>query len=217
LRKTFEFLVEYDRILMIDNLEIKYGDTMRVVSGKWKGRQLKAVPGMNTRPTTDKVKEAVFNIIGPYFDGGLALDLFGGSGSLGIEAISRGMDKAIFVDKDGKAIQTIKQNVEAFDLKEQVEVYRNEAIRALNALKKREIKFDLILLDPPYKKHQLEDLIHKISEYGLLAPTGLIMAEHSYDVKLPDQMGDFIRTRQEDYGLTVISVYRPSRGVEGGI
>ncbi|WP_339149784.1 MULTISPECIES: 16S rRNA (guanine(966)-N(2))-methyltransferase RsmD [unclassified Sutcliffiella] len=189
---------------------------MRVVSGKWKGRQLKAVPGMNTRPTTDKVKEAVFNIIGPYFDGGLALDLFGGSGSLGIEAISRGMDKAIFVDKDGKAIQTIKQNVEAFDLKEQVEVYRNDAIRALNALKKREIQFDLILLDPPYKKHHLEDLIHKISEYGLLSPTGLIMAEHSNDVKLPKQMGGFIRTRQEDYGLTVISVYRPSRGVEGG-
>jgi 16S rRNA (guanine(966)-N(2))-methyltransferase RsmD len=201
---------------MIDNLEIKYGDTMRVVSGKWKGRQLKAVPGMNTRPTTDKVKEAVFNIIGPYFDGGLALDLFGGSGSLGIEAISRGMDKAIFVDKDGKAIQTIKQNVEAFDLKEQVEVYRNDAIRALNALKKREIQFDLILLDPPYKKHHLEDLIHKISEYGLLSPTGLIMAEHSNDVKLPEQMGGFIRTRQEDYGLTVISVYRPVRGEEGG-
>ncbi len=201
---------------MIDILEIKYGDTMRVVSGKWKGRQLKAVPGMNTRPTTDKVKEAVFNIIGPYFDGGLALDLFGGSGSLGIEAISRGMDKAIFVDKDGKAIQTIKQNVEAFDLSEQVEIYRNDALRALNALKKREIKFDLILLDPPYKKHHLEELIHKISEYELLSPTGLIMAEHSNDVKLPEDMGNFIRTRQEDYGLTVISVYRPSRGEEGG-
>ncbi|KMJ58725.1 DNA methyltransferase [Bacillus sp. LL01] len=189
---------------------------MRVVSGKWKGRQLKAVPGMNTRPTTDKVKEAVFNIIGPYFDGGLALDLFGGSGSLGIEAISRGMDKAIFVDKDGKAIQTIKQNVEAFDLKEEVEIYRNDALRALNALKKREIKFDLILLDPPYKKHHLEELIHKISEYKLLSSTGLIMAEHSNDVDLPVSLGEFVRVRQEDYGLTVISVYRHSQGEEGG-
>ncbi len=197
---------------MIGILEIKYGDTMRVVSGKWKGRQLKAVPGMNTRPTTDKVKEAVFNIIGPYFDGGIALDLFGGSGSLGIEALSRGVEKAIFVDKDGKAIQTIKQNVESFDLDDQVEIYRNDAVRALNALKKREIKFDLILLDPPYKNHHLKELIHKISEYELLSPTGLIMAEHSNDVKLPEHMGEFIRTRQEDYGLTVISVYRPSRG-----
>lgn len=197
---------------MVGILEIKYGDTMRVVSGKWKGRQLKAVPGMNTRPTTDKVKEAVFNIIGPYFDGGIALDLFGGSGSLGIEALSRGVEKVIFVDKDGKAIQTIKQNVESFDLDDQVEIYRNDAVRALNALKKREIKFDLILLDPPYKNHHLKELIHKISEYELLSPTGLIMAEHSNDVKLPEHMGEFIRTRQEDYGLTVISVYRPSRG-----
>ncbi|CAG9619830.1 16S rRNA (guanine(966)-N(2))-methyltransferase RsmD [Sutcliffiella rhizosphaerae] len=181
---------------------------MRVVSGKWKGRQLKAVPGMNTRPTTDKVKEAVFNIIGPYFDGGLALDLFGGSGSLGIEAISRGMDKAIFVDKDGKAIQTIKQNVENFNIAEQVEIYRNDALRALNAIKKREIQFDLILLDPPYKKHQLEELIHKISEYNLLNQSGIIMAEHSNEVILPDDIGDFIRTRVETYGITVISVYQ---------
>ncbi|WP_404433422.1 16S rRNA (guanine(966)-N(2))-methyltransferase RsmD [Sutcliffiella horikoshii] len=189
---------------------------MRVVSGKWKGRQLKAVPGMNTRPTTDKVKESVFNMIGPYFDGGLALDLFGGSGSLGIEALSRGVDKVIFVDKDGKAIQTIKQNIETFQLGEQVEVYRNDAVRALNALKKREIKFDLILLDPPYKKHHLEELIHKISEFELLVPSGLIMAEHSNGVELPEILGTFQRTRKEVYGLTVISVYHHSSGEKGG-
>ncbi|MDG0961887.1 RsmD family RNA methyltransferase, partial [Bacillus paranthracis] len=78
---------------------------MRVVSGKCKGHPLKAVPGNTTRPTTDKVKESIFNMIGPYFDGGVALDLFGGSGGLGIEAISRGIDKAIFVDRDNKAIK----------------------------------------------------------------------------------------------------------------
>ncbi|WP_078381009.1 16S rRNA (guanine(966)-N(2))-methyltransferase RsmD [Sutcliffiella halmapala] len=189
---------------------------MRVVSGKLKGRQLKAVPGMNTRPTTDKVKESVFNIIGPYFDGGLALDLFGGSGSLGIEAISRGIDKVIFVDKDGKAIQTIKQNIESFALESQVEIYRNDATRALNALQKREVSFDLILLDPPYKRHQLEELLHKISDFELLAKSGLIMAEHSKEVILPEELGNFKRTRQEHYGLTVISVYKYAIEVEGG-
>ncbi|WP_223700343.1 16S rRNA (guanine(966)-N(2))-methyltransferase RsmD [Sutcliffiella deserti] len=189
---------------------------MRVVSGKLKGRQLKAVPGMNTRPTTDKVKESVFNIIGPYFDGGLALDLFGGSGSLGIEALSRGIDKVIFVDKDGKAIQTIKQNIEAFNLESSVEIYRNDAARALNALQKREVAFDLILLDPPYKRHQLEDLIHKISDYQLLSKEGLIMAEHSKEVELPVDLGTFTRTKQEHYGLTVISVYRFAVKDEGG-
>ncbi|RBN41004.1 16S rRNA (guanine(966)-N(2))-methyltransferase RsmD, partial [Priestia megaterium] len=84
---------------------------MRVVAGLYKGHALKAVPGYSTRPTTDKVKEAIFNMIGPFFEGGTALDLFGGSGGLGIEALSRGIDKVIFVDRDGKAIQTIKANL----------------------------------------------------------------------------------------------------------
>ena len=92
---------------------------MRVVSGSCKGKHLKAVPGNTTRPTTDKVKEAIFNMIGPYFDGGIGLDLFAGSGGLGIEALSRGLDKVIFVDRDGKAIQTIRENIHScgFEIK----------------------------------------------------------------------------------------------------
>ena len=122
---------------------------MRVVAGSLKGRSIKAVKGTNTRPTTDKVKESIFNIIGPYFDGGMALDLFGGSGNLGIESLSRGIDKVIFVDKEGIAINTIKENVKELRLEDRVEIYRNDAFRALKALVKREIQFDLILLDPP--------------------------------------------------------------------
>ena len=110
---------------------------MRVVSGKCEGHPLKAVPGNTTRPTTDKVKESIFNMIGPYFDGGVALDLFGGSGGLGIEAISRGIDKAIFVDRDNKAIKVIHQNLESCRIQEQAEVYRNDAERAIKALIKR--------------------------------------------------------------------------------
>ena len=86
---------------------------MRVVSGVCKGRPLKAVPGNTTRPTTDKVKEALFNMIGPYFEGGIGLDLFAGSGGLGLEALSRGLDKVVFVDRDTKAIQTIHENIQA--------------------------------------------------------------------------------------------------------
>ena len=89
---------------------------MRVVSGICKGRALKAVPGNTTRPTTDKVKEALFNMIGPYFEGGIGLDLFAGSGGLGIEALSRGLDKVIFIDRDGKAIQTIHENIKTCKL-----------------------------------------------------------------------------------------------------
>lgn len=182
---------------------------MRVVSGTLKGRTLKAVPGNTTRPTTDKVKESIFNMIGPYYDGGLALDLFGGSGGLGIEAISRGMDKVIFVDRDKFAITTIHQNIDSCGIdKGQVEIYRNDAERALKAIMKRELLFDLILLDPPYKDQKLIDLITFIEEKNILDKSGLIMTEHSNDVVLPSEIGALFLSRQETYGLTVISIYR---------
>jgi 16S rRNA (guanine966-N2)-methyltransferase len=180
---------------------------MRVVSGDFKGRPLKAVPGTSTRPTTDKVKEAIFNIIGPYYNGGLALDLFGGSGGLGIEALSRGMDKVIFVDREGKAIATIKKNVEACRLEERVEIYRNDAERAVKALIKREVVFDLILLDPPYNNQKIISLISVIEQNGLLKEDGTIMSEHAVEVQLPAEIGRLKRVKYEDYGITAISIY----------
>ncbi|MFC3882696.1 16S rRNA (guanine(966)-N(2))-methyltransferase RsmD [Bacillus songklensis] len=183
---------------------------MRVVSGNCKGRPLKAVPGMTTRPTTDKVKEAIFNMIGPYFTGGIGLDLFGGSGGLGIEALSRGFDKMIFVDRDGKAIQTIKANLAVCGFEDRAEVYRNDAERALKAVQKREMMFDLILLDPPYKAQKLKTLIEMIDGQRLLSKEGVIVAEHDNDVGLPDQIGRFSKVKFEVYGITAISIYQYS-------
>lgn len=181
---------------------------MRVVSGQAKGRALKAVPGVTTRPTTDKVKEAIFNIIGPYYEGGCVLDLFGGSGGLGIEALSRGMDKAIFVDRESKAIATMKHNLEVTNFTSSAEVYRNDAERALKALIKREMHFDLILLDPPYKQQKLISLISIIEQYGLLKEDGVIMAEHSHDVMLPDEIGKLTCVKRENYGICSITIYK---------
>lgn len=180
---------------------------MRVVSGNLKGKSLKAVPGRQTRPTTDKVKEAMFNIIGPYFSGGLCLDLFAGSGGLGIEALSRGIDKGIFVDRDGKAIQTIRDNIKACGLEEQTEVYRNDANRALKAIMKRELIFDYIFLDPPYAKQQLEDLLSTIDEHHLLQRTGQVVCEHGSDVALPEKAGNLHQIKKETYGVITISIY----------
>ncbi|EMA6341290.1 16S rRNA (guanine(966)-N(2))-methyltransferase RsmD [Bacillus cytotoxicus] len=185
---------------------------MRVVSGKCKGHPLKAVPGSTTRPTTDKVKESIFNIIGPYFEGGSALDLFGGSGGLGIEALSRGMDKVIFVDRDHKAVKIIHQNLESCRVHNQAEVYRNDAERAVKALVKREVSFDLILLDPPYKDQKIVSLISIIDQHGLLNEDGLIMAEHGNEVILPETIGELVKVRAEKYGITAISIYK----YEGG-
>jgi len=180
---------------------------MRIVSGTLKGRTIKAVKGTNTRPTTDKIKESIFNIIGPYFEGGWALDLYGGSGNLAIEALSRGIDQAILVDKEMIAIQTIKSNLKELHLESRAEVYRNDAFKALKALTKRDIKFELILLDPPYKGQRINEIIEFIQENELLADGGLIMAECLKEDELHDEFGDIIRIKHELYGITAISIY----------
>jgi 16S rRNA (guanine966-N2)-methyltransferase len=181
---------------------------MRVISGKCKGRHLQAVPGMSTRPTTDKVKEAIFNMIGPYFSGGVGLDLFGGSGGLGIEALSRGLDLVIFVDYDAKAVQTIKKNVAACGLQDQAEIYRNDAERALRAIVKRGLCFDVIFLDPPYKEQKLPTLLSFIDTHYLLEKDGVVVAEHAAEIHLPERVGGLCKWKQETYGITAVSIYR---------
>ncbi|OPA77849.1 16S rRNA (guanine(966)-N(2))-methyltransferase RsmD [Paenibacillus selenitireducens] len=181
---------------------------MRVISGTAKGRPLKAVPGMGTRPTTDKVKEAVFSIIGPYFDGGRVLDLFAGTGGLGIEALSRGAERAVFVDMDPKSIEVIRQNLKTAKLENQAEVYRNEATRAIKALEKRGGGFDLIFLDPPYKMTQVDEMMMDLAQRGLVQDQAVIMVEHDADHTYPEQVGPFRSTRVAHYGETTISIYR---------
>jgi 16S rRNA (guanine966-N2)-methyltransferase len=180
---------------------------MRVIAGTLKGRPLKAVPGSGTRPTTDKVKESIFNMLGPFFEGGIGLDLFAGSGGLGIEALSRGLDKAVFVDKDSKALHTIKTNLKDCDLMDRSEVYRNDANRALKAIVKREITFDYIFLDPPYKQKKLEELVSFIDEHNLLNENGFVLCEYSSDSKPSNEIGRLHKVKEETYGIIGISIY----------
>ncbi|MEH7093203.1 16S rRNA (guanine(966)-N(2))-methyltransferase RsmD [Neobacillus vireti] len=180
---------------------------MRVVSGICKGRPLKAVPGNTTRPTTDKVKEALFNMIGPYFEGGTGLDLFAGSGGLGIEGLSRGLEKVIFIDRESKAIHVIQENIKACKFEDRSEVYRNDADRALKALIKRGISFDYIFLDPPYKKQQLVSLMEKMDQQDLVKPEGVIVCEHGFDVELPQIVGQFNQIKHEKYGIIAVTIY----------
>ncbi|MFC3040224.1 16S rRNA (guanine(966)-N(2))-methyltransferase RsmD [Virgibacillus xinjiangensis] len=182
---------------------------MRVIAGEHKGRQLKAVTGKSTRPTTDKVKEAVYQIMGPFFQGGAVLDLFAGSGSLGIEALSRGMDSAVFVDKHPKAVQTIYANLKMLKLEEQAEVFRADAYRAIQAAAKRGLEFDLILLDPPFRKVDYEKLLHEIIRLRLIAPTGIVYCEHDPADVLSELHTGFTLLRQEDYGGSIaVTIYR---------
>ena len=159
----------------------KYGEgaSMRVVAGERKGMPLKAVAGNTTRPTTDKVKESIFNIIGPFFEGGTALDLFAGSGGLGIEALSRGAGHAVFIEKDVKAFQILQENIQKCRYEEYSELFRIDAKRAVKALLKRDIQFNLVFLDPPYHHKEYYDLVQVLVDNDKVQKDGIILCEHA--------------------------------------
>ncbi|WP_138751630.1 16S rRNA (guanine(966)-N(2))-methyltransferase RsmD [Paenibacillus sinopodophylli] len=181
---------------------------MRVIAGEAKGRTLKAVPGTNTRPTTDKVKEAIFSMIGPYFDGGMALDLFAGTGGLGIEAWSRGVEHTVFVDRERISIDIIRQNVETAKMGSAAEIYKNDAERALKALAKRGLRFRLVFLDPPYKMVTMDNLMSELAASGLLEPEAIIVIEHDASHLYPEQMEQFEQFKHAKYGDTAVSIYQ---------
>ncbi|MFD2638161.1 16S rRNA (guanine(966)-N(2))-methyltransferase RsmD [Piscibacillus salipiscarius] len=186
---------------------------MRVIAGTLKGHPIQAVPSKKTRPTTDKIKEALFQIIGPFFEGGRALDLFAGSGNLGIEAISRGMEWVTFVDHQYHAIQTIKSNVKDLDIEKHCEIFRNDAFRAIKAAGKRDKTYHYIFLDPPYQKAGFKDILIELDEHQLMEDGCLIICEHTQDEKLPDSFERFTMLRQDEYGsLTELTIYRYDKG-----
>lgn len=181
---------------------------MRVVSGEYRGRKLKSLTGENTRPTSDKVKESIFNIIGPYFEGGQVLDLFAGSGGLAIEAISRGMDVAVCVDRNFQAMKIIQENIQITKEPEKFETLKMDANQAIKRLSLEERSFDFILLDPPYAKQEIVTQIEKIIAGKLLNPAGIIVCETDKSVQLPENILNLKQTRQQIYGISAVTIYR---------
>ncbi|GEO68538.1 16S rRNA (guanine(966)-N(2))-methyltransferase RsmD [Levilactobacillus acidifarinae] len=184
---------------------------MRIVAGDFGGRRLKAVPGMATRPTTDKVKEAMFNIIGPYFDGGQSLDLFAGSGGLSIEAVSRGIDRAVLIDRQYAAIKTIKDNVAVTKAPERFEILKRDANRAVQELAGRGEQFDLVFFDPPYAQQKIVQQMTQLRELKLLTATGRIICETDQNAQLPETVPGFEFVEQRNYGITVLTIYAVGR------
>jgi len=179
---------------------------MRIIAGEFKGRQINAVKGDNTRPTTDKIKENVFNIMGQFFAGGHVLDLFAGSGNLGIEALSRGMDHAVFIDKNSNATRVIKDNISKLKLQDRTEIYRNDASKALTILAKKGIKFDLIFLDPPYGKFSITELLSVIIKNDLLNHDGLVMCEYGEGMNVQYDVSSLKEIKHETYGTIEILI-----------
>lgn len=184
-------------------------DLLRVIAGEYRGRILKSVPGKNTRPTSNKVKEAIFQRMGPFFKNGQCLDLFAGSGALGIEALSRGIDHVTFVDRDRRAIQVIKENLQLLQLTdENAFVHRSEAMGALQFFSNNNKVFDLILIDPPYEVIDFEQYLSFITQGNLISNKGIIYCEHTKNEHLPETIFNLRKSYTVSYGQTTnVSFY----------
>ncbi len=180
---------------------------MRIIAGSAKGVRLKMVAGKHVRPTADRVKESLFQVIGPFFDGGLVLDLFCGTGALGLEAVSRGADRAILIDSSRASCEVARANAQATRLSEHVEVYRRDVMAGIQQLYKRHLKFDFIFMDPPYMKDLLTPVLRKISRFDLLSDKGIIIAERSSKSNAPEKIESFKCYRQLNYRDTTIMLF----------
>lgn len=183
---------------------------MRVITGTARGTILKAPPGLATRPTADKVKQALFNII-QYEISGDVLDLFAGSGQLGIEALSRGARHGIFVDQSPEAIRVIRDNLDKTKLSDRAQVIRSDALSYLSRCRK---SFRLIFLDPPYAEKSLENAIKCISEIDILGESGIIITERPVGKELKGDFGDLVPSKDYRYGTTLITLFRRKQDLE---
>ena len=178
---------------------------MRVISGKARGVVLKTPDGLATRPTSDRVKEALFNIIQFELPAARVLDLFGGTGQLGIEALSRDAKSAVFVDEREDACRLIKENLRRTKFETDAKVIRSDYMSYLRGCKE---KFDIILLDPPYAEVFLENSLKMITEIDILQSGGIIVAERPLGKDLPWDFPGYTRSRDYKYGKTLLTVYR---------
>ena len=178
---------------------------MRVITGSARGVQLKTPEGMVTRPTTDRVKEAMFSIIHFDIPGAHVLDLFGGTGQLGIEALSRGAKSAVFVDAGEPACRLIRENLKRTRLESQGKVVRSDYLAYLERAREQ---FDIILLDPPYAEVFLENALNKITEIDILRAGGIIVAERPLGKELPWEFQGYERSKDYKYGNTLLTIYR---------
>ena len=178
---------------------------MRVITGKARGVQLKTPEGLTTRPTTDRVKEALFSIIHFDIPGAKVLDLFGGTGQLGIEAVSRGAKSAVFVDSGDAACRLIKENIKRAKMEKECTVVRSDYLDYLSRTREQ---FDIIFLDPPYAEVFLENSLKRITEIDILQSGGIIVAERPLGKELPWEYDGYTRSKDYKYGKTLITLYR---------
>ena len=178
---------------------------MRVIAGTARGRKLTEMPGLASRPTTDKVKESIFNIIQWDVEGRKVLDLFAGTGQLGIEALSRGADRCVFVDAARDAARIVKENVASTGFENQARVVQGDALSFLTSCRE---KFGVILLDPPYASDLLLKALEKIAAIDIVTENGIIVCESDADTVLPELPAPYQKGKEYRYGKIKLTLYQ---------
>ena len=191
---------------------------MRIIGGAVGGRRIRAPHGVSTRPTSDKVRGALFNILGPPGEGARVLDLYAGAGALGLEALSRGAAHATFVDKDGGAVRCVEENAVSLGLGERVRVQRGEAVPVLGRLARACERFTWVFIDPPYAS---DEAMRALAQLGqppapLLDDDAVVVVEHDRRHAPDDAYGALARADRRRYGDTEISFFRRAASAEPG-
>jgi len=183
---------------------------MRIISGTSKGRRLATPKSQAIRPTSDRVKESIFNILGAEVEGKVILDLFAGTGNLGIEALSRGAKRVLFVEKGRQALKLIQRNLSLFGMRERSEIFPRDVSRAIGILNQRGESFDLILMDPPYEKGLIQKTLLKLHSHRIYHEDSILVIEHDRREPIPERVEGWALIRQRSIGDTVISFLAPS-------
>jgi 16S rRNA (guanine966-N2)-methyltransferase len=182
---------------------------MRVISGLFRSRQLKGKPPAGTRPTSDKLRETLFNVLGPSVEDCIFLDGFAGMGGVGIEALSRGARQVYFVERSRQACAIIRENLQLLGVSEGVRLIEAPMERALKLFENESVTFDIAFLDPPYERDSLyRDSLEDFSKRPLLRDGGILVMEHSRRVELPEVAGKLGKYRALTQGDSTLSFYR---------
>jgi len=179
--------------------------TLRIIAGQLKGRKLASVRGSRTRPTAERTREAIFNILAYRVRQAAVLDLFAGTGALGLEALSRGAQSVVFVDSEREALAALRHNIAATGLQSQTDILRWNIVRNLNCLAGFGPRFDLVFMDPPYNKNTLAPVLSHLHRSGCLHRGAMIVVEHGLQEPLPEDDGPFRLDDQRRYRKTLVS------------
>jgi len=180
---------------------------LRVIAGEFRGRKLDSIEGNDIRPTSDRVKESLFNILGASVIDSIFLDLFGGAGGIGIEALSRGAKHVVFADNSLKSIKVLQENLNHLNINDNIEVLHKEYNAAITQFYKGNKQFDIIFIDPPYSVGIAQNALELIDKYSIMSLSGCIIVEHDLKDTMPQEVGKLYQYRTKKYGNTVLSFY----------